>query len=29
MLQNVTWKQRSLDEIIVYNSRFHIEVKGQ
>ena len=29
MLQDATWKERSLDEIIVYNSKFQIEVKEQ
>ena len=29
MLQDATWKERSLDEIIVYNSKFQVEVKGQ
>lgn len=29
MQQDAAWKERSLDEIIVYNSQFQVEVKGQ
>lgn len=29
LLQDATWKERSLDEIIVYNSEFRVEVTGQ
>jgi len=27
MLQDATWKERSHDEIIVYNSKFQVEIK--
>ena len=29
MLQDASWKERSVDEIIVYNSKFQFEITGQ